>query len=128
MARITGGVHRGRVLEEAVGPGIRPTSERVREALFSIVGQDLEDLDVLDAFGGTGVLGLEAWSRGARVVVVEKDRRSAQAIVRRAETLDARPPGFRVVVSEVIAAAPTLGSFDGILVDPPWDLDPRGIL
>ncbi|MEQ1567285.1 MAG: RsmD family RNA methyltransferase, partial [Myxococcota bacterium] len=55
--RLTGGVARGRGLVEGVGPGVRPAAARVREALFSMVGQDLEGARVLDAFGGTGLLG-----------------------------------------------------------------------
>ncbi|MCE7957512.1 MAG: 16S rRNA (guanine(966)-N(2))-methyltransferase RsmD, partial [Acidobacteria bacterium ACB2] len=71
--RITGGHLRGRVLE-GVPAGVRPTASRVREALFSMVGQDLRGWSVLDAFGGTGLLALEAVSRGAAPVVVVERR------------------------------------------------------
>jgi 16S rRNA (guanine966-N2)-methyltransferase len=120
MARITGGVARGRVLEVQVGPGIRPTSERAREALFSILGQDLDGCSVLDAFGGTGLLGIEAWSRGAAVTVVEVQRRAVQDIQRRAALVGAHPPAFDVRCGDVCTLAPNLGSFAGVLADPPW--------
>lgn len=124
-ARITGGVARGRVLRQPVDAGIRPTSERVREALFSIVGQDLSGTRVLDAFGGTGLLGLEAWSRGAAVVIVERDKRAANAIRDRARELGA---SIELRVGDVLRKAPTLGRFDGVLVDPPWAEDVAPIL
>ncbi len=69
---------RGRRLWVPRGRGIRPTSDRVREALFDLIGQDLRGLRVLDLFAGTGALGLEALSRGAcRAVFVD---RTAQAL------------------------------------------------
>lgn len=81
MVRITGGILRGRVVTTAALPGVRPTTGRVREALFSMVGQDLSGRSVLDAFGGTGLLAFEAASRGGGpVTVVERERRVARAI------------------------------------------------
>ena len=128
MARITGGRCRGRVLREPVAPNVRPTSDRVREALFSIVGQDLSGQRVLDAFGGTGVLALEAWSRGAQVVLVEKDRRAMRGIERRFAELGAERPDAERIVGDVLSLAPALGTFDGVLVDPPWADDVTPIL
>ena len=63
--RITGGQLRGRVLLSPRGMSIRPTSDRVREAIFNIIGQDLSGRRVLDLFAGTGSMGLETLSRGA---------------------------------------------------------------
>lgn len=63
--RITGGSSRGRVLLSDKGNKIRPTSSKVREAVFNIIGNDLSGMNVLDLFAGTGILGLEALSRGA---------------------------------------------------------------
>ena len=93
MTRIVGGSARGRRLQ--VPPKhTRPTSERVREAVFSAVGHRLggwQGLSVLDVYAGSGALGLEAWSRGAhRVVAVDKDRRAVAAITANAEALGAR--------------------------------------
>jgi 16S rRNA (guanine966-N2)-methyltransferase len=124
MARITGGTLRGRVLREDVAEGVRPTSDRVREALFSIVGQDLTGQYVLDAFGGTGLIGIEAFSRGARVLIVEKDRRAAKGIQTRAEAVGARRPLLEIRVGDVLAVAESAGPFDGIVCDPPYAMEP----
>lgn len=75
--RITGGRAKGRRLHTPKGLLIRPTSDRVREAVFNILGHDLAGLNVLDLFSGTGSLGLEALSRGAeRAVFVDRSRDS----------------------------------------------------
>ena len=65
MIRVTGGALRGRSLPARVPEGVRPTAGRVREAVFSMVGQDLRGWSVLDLFGGSGLIGIEAASRGA---------------------------------------------------------------
>lgn len=100
-----------------MGPGVRPTSDRVREALFSMIGQDLGGARVLDAFGGAGMVGLECWSRGADVVVVERDRQAFEAIRRRGEEVGAT---WTVVYGDVLRRAEALGPFDGIFLDPPY--------
>lgn len=87
--KLTGGAARGRVLRERVPEGVRPTSARVREALFAILGQDLSGESFLDAFGGSGLVALEAWSRGAEVTVVERSRRVAASLRRRAAEVGA---------------------------------------
>jgi 16S rRNA (guanine966-N2)-methyltransferase len=66
--RIIGGSWRGRVLLVEDAPGLRPSADRVRETLFNLLGQVLDDLICVDCFAGTGALGLEALSRGARQV------------------------------------------------------------
>lgn len=118
--RLTGGRLRGRILSGGVSAGVRPTSSRVREALFSMVGQDLEGWRALDAFGGSGLLGFEAFSRGAEVTIVEKRRGVARAIQRTADELGA------VVSVRCADAAAVLasGTWDLILLDPPYALDP----
>ncbi len=74
--RIIGGSHRGRTLRAPHGRATRPTSDRVREALFSILG-DVQGLDVLDLYAGSGALGLEALSRGAATATFVEEARSA---------------------------------------------------
>ena len=91
--RIVGGSHRGRRLAVPAGATLRPTSERVREALFNIlahgVGLPLGGAHVVDAFAGSGALGFEALSRGAaRVTFMETDRDARQCIRQTAATLD----------------------------------------
>jgi 16S rRNA (guanine966-N2)-methyltransferase len=79
--RITGGEVRGRRLESPKGMAIRPTSDRVREAIFNIIGQDLSGLNVLDLFAGTGSLGIEALSRGAlHALFVDNSQKSINLI------------------------------------------------
>ncbi len=104
-------------------PGLRPTPERAREALFDILGRDLAGLRVLDAFAGSGALGFEALSRGAEVAVfLESDRASAEAI--RESARDLGIEGRCVVVvgraeREVERGIPRK-PFDLVLADPPY--------
>lgn len=116
--RLTGGRARGRVLGVVPPEGVRPTSARVREAMFSMVGHDLDGLRVLDAFGGAGLLGLEAWSRGAEVTVVERDGRALRAIRANADALGAV---LELVRADVLAwAGGCEAPFDLVLADPPY--------
>ena len=122
--RITGGTLRGRVLSGKVRAGVRPTSARVREALFSIIGQNLDGVTVLDAFGGSGLLTFEAFSRGATVTTVERNRSAAVGIKQSAKELevclDLRIDDVRNVV--------TVGAWDVVIMDPPYAEDPIGWL
>ncbi len=90
-----------------------------------MVGQDLSGQRVLDAFAGSGLLGLEAWSRGARVVQVERSRAATEAARRNAAALGA---DVEVVQGDVLRVAPGLGPFDGVLADPPYADDPEPLL
>lgn len=125
MIRLTGGQARGRVLREAVPRGVRPTSSRVREALFSLVGQELSGLRFLDAFGGAGLVALEAWSRGATVTVVERSPRVARSLRSRATEVSAT---LDVRIGDVLQLASGLGGFDGVFADPPYADDPAPVL
>ena len=79
--RIVSGRLRGRRLPVVVHPGLRPTPQMVREALFSILGNAVPDRPFFDVFAGSGVVGLEAVSRGAKsATFVERDRRLADAL------------------------------------------------
>lgn len=78
--KITGGIFRGRLISFRKHLSVRPTASRVREAFFSILGQDLSARTFLDAFGGSGIMGLEASSRGAISTICEKDPRTAAHI------------------------------------------------
>lgn len=123
--RLTGGHARGRPLAARVPEEVRPTSSRVREALFSLVGQDLTGVRVLDAFGGSGLLGFEAWSRGATVCVVEREPRVVKAIRENAAALGAE---VEIRGGDVLALAADLGTWDLVLADPPYRLDAAAIL
>jgi 16S rRNA (guanine966-N2)-methyltransferase len=124
VTRIVAGAAGGRTLQ-VPGRGTRPTSDRVREALFSRL-EHLGALDgavVLDLYAGSGALGLEAASRGARdVVLVEAARSAAQVCRRNIATLGL--PGVRLSVEKVLThlRRPVGDRADLVLVDPPYDL------
>jgi 16S rRNA (guanine966-N2)-methyltransferase len=116
--------------------GTRPTSDRVREALFSMLGEIVPGARVLDLFAGSGALGLEALSRGAReVVLVERHAAACKVIGDNARR--AKLEGAQIVKSEVAAALRRLADsgdqFDLVLADPPYakesgDIDFAGLL
>ncbi|MCU0803845.1 MAG: 16S rRNA (guanine(966)-N(2))-methyltransferase RsmD [Burkholderiales bacterium] len=118
--RIIGGRHRGRILHFAAAEGLRPTPDRVRETLFNWLGQDLTGCACLDLFAGSGALGLEAASRGAReVTLVERSRKACAALEKSAEALGER--AVRVVCDDALEfAARSGGRFDVVFVDPPY--------
>ena len=97
--RIIGGHHRGRVLAYSGDPRTRPMKDRVREAVFNLVGTDVKGKLAIDLFAGTGALGLEAISRGAaRALFLERHFPTAAIIRQNVATLDATP------TAEVLAA------------------------
>src|SRR5438552_3502669 len=92
--RIVAGALRGRKLAVNVNPQLRPTPQAVREALFSILGNAVPDRPFYDVFAGTGVIGLEALSRGASTTeFVERDFRLAQEIDNRLKAFDVEEDG-----------------------------------
>ncbi len=125
MTRIIAGSLGGRRIETPKGDGTRPTSDRVREALFSSLESELggfEDLVVLDLFAGSGALGLESASRGATsVVFVESDVRAAAAISRNVTSLDVPGRVVRSTAERFVAGAQG-SAFDLVFLDPPYVL------
>ena len=121
--RIIGGRWRSRVIRFPAAAGLRPTPDRVRETLFNWLGQQLDGLTCLDLFAGSGALGFEALSRGARrVVMVESDRGVAAALRESAKVLEA--DAAEVVTSEAIAyLGRSAGRFDAVFIDPPYASD-----
>lgn len=122
MTRVVAGVAGGRRLT-VPGQGTRPTSERVREALFSSLESrmDLEGAAVLDLFAGSGALGLEALSRGASTaVLIESDSRAASVVRRNIEAVGL--PGASVVCAPVasVLAGTADAAYDLVLADPPY--------
>ncbi|ACL69769.1 16S rRNA (guanine(966)-N(2))-methyltransferase RsmD [Halothermothrix orenii] len=119
--RIISGIARGRRLKSIRGSGTRPTTDRVKEALFNILGQSVIETDVLDLFAGFGSLGLEALSRGANsAVFVEKNYRNVNVI-----NDNIKLCGFEeladVVKKDVFTYLRETGSdFDVIFMDPPY--------
>jgi 16S rRNA (guanine966-N2)-methyltransferase len=121
--RIIGGEWRSRLIAFPARKDLRPTPDRVRETLFNWLGQDLTGKTCLDLFAGSGALGFEAVSRGARrVVMVERDARSFRALKANAETLNARALEFRRADAlEFIRT--DAGRYDIVFLDPPFESD-----
>ena len=129
--RITGGVLRSRLLTVPAGQRVRPTQDRVREALFSALAPRISGCRFLDLFGGSGAVGLEAWSRGAACVCwVESDARVMTVLRRNVELLcnntgRAEPGGDRQLVKADVLRFVARGcageAFDVIFADPPYD-------
>jgi 16S rRNA (guanine966-N2)-methyltransferase len=121
--RIVGGTWRSRRIRFTPREGLRPTPDRVRETLFNWLGQDLTGLACLDLFAGSGALGFEAASRGAkRVVMVERDRTAFDALRANKALLDAvQVELVRGDALEFVQSGN--GLFDVIFLDPPFDAD-----
>jgi 16S rRNA (guanine966-N2)-methyltransferase len=120
--RLIGGVWKRSKLQVANRPGLRPTPDRVRETLFNWLGQDLSGWRVLDAFAGTGALGLEAASRGAaQVLLLDHDASLVAAIAAAAQRLGAT--GVSAVRAEALIwmARSPADAFELVFVDPPFD-------
>lgn len=124
QVRIIGGQWKRTPLPVADRPGLRPTPDRVRETLFNWLGQDLTGWRCVDAFAGTGALGLEAGSRGAAdVLLVESDGAlvdALKAIVQRLGASNVRVQRGNAL--NVLAALPA-ASVDLVFLDPPFDAD-----
>jgi 16S rRNA (guanine966-N2)-methyltransferase len=127
MTRIISGSAGGRRLHTPSGPNTRPTSDRVREALFSRLEHRglLEGSNVLDLYAGSGALGLEAASRGAALVLLVESGKAAGRVIRANIAIVDRP-GVRLLsdtVERVLGAGPPGGiRMDLVLIDPPYDL------
>jgi len=122
--RIIGGLWKRTRLPVPSRPGLRPTPDRVRETLFNWLGQDLAGWHCLDAFAGTGALGLEAASRGAAsVLLVEQDGDLAARLQQHADRLKAANVRVRRGdgLAQLAQCAPA--SLDLVLIDPPFGGD-----
>lgn len=128
--RIIAGRFGGRRLPASVAKSTRPTSDRVREAIFSVLSSRgaVQDAHVLDLFAGTGALGLEAISRGAATLLsVEREKRAAMATRQNHSSLqlgDAakllQADAMKLTPDQLLAASPAGKPFDLVLVDPPY--------
>lgn len=125
MTRIIGGEAGGRRLRTPPGEGTRPTSDRVREALFSSLEAalgSLHGLRFLDLYAGSGAVGLEAASRGAtHVALVESDRRAARLVDDNARATGLSVEVHAQPVSRVLATPPD-APYDVVFLDPPYPL------
>jgi 16S rRNA (guanine966-N2)-methyltransferase len=121
--RVVAGDFKGRRLAAPRGTRTRPTADRVREALFSMLG-DVAGASVLDLYAGSGALGIEALSRGAdSAVFVERDAQAVAAIERNLAAVGVEATVVRQDVVRFLARAD--GAFDLVFCDPPYDSAPR---
>jgi 16S rRNA (guanine966-N2)-methyltransferase len=120
--RVIAGEFKGRRLYTPRGARTRPTADRVREALFSMLG-DVSGARVLDLYAGSGALGIEALSRGAEsAVFVEREQRALAALRRNLEAVGADAVVRRQDVLRFLARPE--GTFDLVFCDPPYDVAP----
>ena len=122
--RVIAGKYKGRKLESPENYDIRPTTDKAKEALFSILMNDVPGSRVLDLFAGTGSLGIEALSRGASECVFADHGRQATALVRQNLASCGVQEQARVMTGDYRKVLSSLnGSFDIILMDPPYGRD-----
>jgi 16S rRNA (guanine966-N2)-methyltransferase len=120
--RIIGGKFKGHPLVSFKADHIRPTTDRVKESLFNIWQGEVEDTRVLDLFSGTGSLGLEALSRGAREILFVESHRASVDIIRRNLSQLKVESGVKIVPVDVLSFLRKFKEdpFDLILIDPPF--------
>jgi 16S rRNA (guanine966-N2)-methyltransferase len=121
--RIIAGALKGRTLKAPTWPGLRPTSDALRETLFNVLGPTVEDTVVLDLCCGTGALGIEALSRGAaRVVFIDDDARALALVAANASRCGVENRCAIIRGTAVGALADDVGGpFDIVIADPPYD-------
>jgi len=125
--RVIAGSLKGRQLTAPDWPGLRPTSDRLRETLFNVLGGQVDGARVLDAYAGTGALGIGAISRGAReVVFLERDPRACGLVARNLARCGIEG-GYAIIRAtaargvERLREDPAFAPFDVVLLDPPYD-------
>ena len=124
--RIIGGVWRSRLIKVIDAPGLRPTTDRVRETLFNWLGQNLGGLRCLDAFAGAGALGFEAASRGASAVtLIERDKTTFANLRANLSDLQSFPVDASIDLVQGDGVGflkrQAKGSWDLVFLDPPFD-------
>jgi len=128
MIRISGGIHRGRKLR-VPRAGVRPTKDMVRLALFSAIGETIEGKSIADIFAGTGAVGIEALSRGAREIYwIEQDARTFQLLEANIRSIDTVQAGH-CIKSDVflwLKSTSTPRELDMIFADPPYEPEAEG--
>ena len=124
--RVIAGTYKGRRLKAPDWSGLRPTSDRLKETLFNVLGPRVAGARVLDGFAGAGALGIEALSRGARAVTfVDQDLR-ATALIDENLRHCGIPGGYAIIRDSLVGALRRLPAdqrFDLMLLDPPYGMD-----
>ena len=122
--RITGGIGRGRKLKVPAGSKVRPTSDKVKQALFNILGERISGSVFLDLFAGAGGIGIEAQSRGAgHVVFVDGSRESLSVIKQNIEVLELRDLAQIIAAKAESFLKRPSGPYDIIFLDPPYKME-----
>lgn len=122
--RIVGGEYKSRVLFSFDGDSIRPTSDKVRESIFNILQNKIYGVVFLDLFCGTGAMGIEALSRGAKQVVFNDLARDSVALTKKNLSKLGVTDGVKVVSSDAITLLKTTDQkFDVVYIDPPYKSD-----
>ena len=128
--RVIAGRARGRNIACPKGRSTRPTSDRVRESLFAIIGERVDGSKVLDLFAGSGSLGIEALSRGAGACVfVERDRHACHVIMDNLRSLDMQQQAVVVCADAIAAIGQASGAvserapYDLVFADPPYAME-----
>jgi 16S rRNA (guanine(966)-N(2))-methyltransferase RsmD len=127
--RIIAGKYRSRILKSLKGNALRPTSDRLRETLFNILGPNVSGSRFLDIFAGTGAVGIEALSRGAIETVFIENHAAAAVLIRRNLASLEITNGAQILSLDALRALekiaarhkPTAPPFDFVYVDPPYD-------
>ncbi len=126
MPRVIAGECKGLMLKAPKGERTRPTTDKVKEALFSILQREIPDALFLDLFAGSGQIGIEAVSRGAKSAVLVDENRDAVAAINENIQKTRLESKIRLIRRDVLAALRELGSgpdtFDIVYMDPPYDL------
>ena len=126
--RVIAGIYRSRILKSLKGLALRPTSDRLRETLFNVLGDALDGARFIDVFAGTGAVGIEALSRGANEVVFIENHAPAAALIRRnLESLGIRS-GTTVLAADALRGLEKLAAkhrpgepaYDLVFIDPPY--------
>lgn len=124
--RVIAGTYRSRILKSLKGDALRPTSDRLRETLFNVLGEGVSGSRFLDIFAGTGAIGIEALSRGAQeVTFIEKHAPAAKLIRSNLESLGIKK-GTNVLAGDALRGLETLAAkkngtpFDYVFLDPPY--------
>lgn len=118
--KITGGQDRGRIIRVSDDPAVRPTASKMRQAFFNILGHKVDDARFLDIFAGSGLMGMEALSRGAKsLMIVEEAIKQIRMIEANLRTLKYRA-SFEVGNFRIILPKMQPKSFDIIYADPPY--------
>ena len=126
--RITGGELNGRVLGSVSGWNIRPTSSKVRQAIFNIIGNDISGLCIIDFFAGTGIMGIEALSRGGVWALFIDNSNRSLALIEKNLGLCGFSNKGHVLKRDITQGVPQhdrlkQGSIDLVFIDPPYGKD-----